>query len=64
MTVNNAIELIQEKRNFLIGLISQITSHDSVDHDRIDKEILQHELKIAEMWKQDLEDILDELLSE
>lgn len=64
MTVNSAIELIQEKRNFLIGLISQITSHDSVDHDSIDKEILQHELKIAEMWKQDLEDILDELLSE
>lgn len=64
MTVNSAIELIQEKRNFLISLISQITSHDSADHDKIDKEILQHELKIAEMWKQDLEEILDELLSE
>ena len=64
MTVNSAIELIQEKRNLLISLISQITSHDSADHDKIDKEILQHELKIAEMWKQDLEEILDELLSE
>ena len=64
MTVNSAIELIQEKRNLLISLISQITSHDSTDHDKIDKEILQHELKIAEMWKQDLEEILDELLSE
>lgn len=63
MTVDNALDLIQEKRNTLIGLISQINSHDK-DHDEMDKEILQHEMKIIELWKQDLEDIFDELVSE
>jgi hypothetical protein len=30
----------------------------------MDREILQHEIKIAELWKQDLDDILNELVSE
>jgi hypothetical protein len=64
MTVSSAIDLIQEKRNMLLNLISQIGTHKKNDHDEIDREILQHEIKIAELWKQDLEDILDELVSE
>jgi hypothetical protein len=64
MTVSNAIDLIQEKRNLILGLISQISIHNKEDLDEMDKKILQHELKIAELWKQDLEDILDELLSD
>lgn len=64
MTVSNAIDLIQEKRNLILGHISQISMHDKDDLDEMDKKILQHELKIAELWKQDLEDILDELLSD
>ena len=64
MTVDSALDLIQEKRNTLLGLISQINSHDKEDHDEMGKEILQHEMKIIELWKQDLEDIFDELVSE
>lgn len=64
MTVSNAIDLIQEKRNLILGLISQINMHDKEDLDEMDKKILQHELKIAELWKQDLEDILEELLGD
>lgn len=64
MTINSAIDLIEEKRNILLGLISQINSHYKEDHDEIDMKILQHERKIAELWKQDLEEILEELLSD
>lgn len=64
MTVSSAIDLIQEKRDLILGLISQIRTHDKEDHDEMDAKILQHELKIAELWKQDLEDILEELLSD
>lgn len=64
MTVTSAIDLIQEKRNLLLNLISQIGTHEKNDYDEMDREILQHEIKIAELWKQDLEDILDELVSE
>lgn len=64
MTVSSAIDLIQEKRNLLLSLISQIGAHDKKDHDAMDREIIQHEMKIAELWKQDLEDILDELVSD
>jgi hypothetical protein len=64
MTVTSAIDLIQEKRNLLLNLISQIGTHEKNDYDEMDREILQHEIKIAELWKQDLEDILNELVSE
>lgn len=64
VTVSSAIDLIQEKRDLILGLISQIRTHDKEDHDEMDLKILQHELKIAELWKQDLEDILEELLSD
>ncbi|MBI5859453.1 MAG: hypothetical protein HZB73_01725 [Nitrosarchaeum sp.] len=64
MTVDSAIDLIQEKQNLLLGLISQINLHDKDDPDEMDKEILQHEMKIIELWKQDLDDILDELISD
>ena len=64
VTVSSAIDLIQAKRDVLLGLISQIRTHYKEDHDEIDMKILQHELKIAELWKQDLEDILEELLSD
>lgn len=64
VTVSSAIDLIQEKRDLILGLISQIRTHDKEGHDEMDMEILQHELKIAELWKQDLEDILEELLSD
>jgi hypothetical protein len=64
MTVTSAIDLIQEKRNLLLNLISQIGTHEKNDYDEMDREILQHEIKIAELWKQDLDDILNELVSE
>lgn len=64
MTVTSAIDLIQEKRNLLLNLISQIGAHEKNDYDEMDREILQHEIKIAELWKQDLDDILNELVSE
>jgi hypothetical protein len=62
--VSSAIELIQEKRNTILGLISQINSHYEENPDEMDKKILQHEMEIAELWKQDLEEILDELVSD
>ncbi len=64
MTVTSAIDLIQEKRNLLLNLISQIGAHEKNDYDEMDREILQHEIKIAELWKQDLDDILNELVGE
>ncbi len=64
MTVTSAIDLIQEKRNLLLNIISQIGAHEKNDCDEMDREILQHEIKIAELWKQDLDDILNELVSE
>lgn len=64
VTVSSAIDLIQEKRDLILGLISQISAHDKDDLDEMDKKILQHELRIAELWKQDLEDILEELLGD
>jgi hypothetical protein len=64
MTVSSAIDLIQEKRNTILSLISQFNVHNEEEHDEMDKKILQHEIKIVELWKQDLEDILDELISD
>lgn len=61
MTIENAINLVQEKKLKLINFISEINSHSQESHDELDKTILSHERQIFEMWKQDLDEILEEL---
>lgn len=61
MTVEGTIELVQEKQMKLINFISEINSHTQGGHDELDKTILSHERKIVEMWKRDLDEILEEL---
>jgi len=64
MTVEGAIDLVQEKQMKLVNFISEINAHHNEEHDALDKAIMSHERKIIEMWKQDLDEILEELLKE
>lgn len=64
MTLENAIEIIYERRERLVNLISQIQAHSQNCSDNLEKRIFLQELEITQMWKQDLEEILNELLDE
>jgi len=64
MTVEGVIELVQEKQIKLINFLSELDAHSRESHDELDKTILSHEREIVQMWKQDLDDILEELLNE
>lgn len=64
MTVEGVIELVREKQIKLINFLSELDAHGRDGHDELDKTILIHEREIVQMWKQDLDDILEELLNE
>lgn len=63
MTIENVVELVQQKQMKLVNFLSELNSHNQDGHDELDKTIFLHERNIVEMWKQDLDDILEELLA-